>query len=363
MRKSLVIIIAYLVCFAGIAFTDEEPTAAKTKILMNSNAEPAPEFYRPDKGWSDFADELESRGFDFDHKSMQGISESDLVGVDIFVLINPVFTLMDDDKAALRNFVKNGGSLFVLVHGNDTWGDTSNMDSLLKNFGIEFGQVNFGELIAEVPAGCTCAGPNPCSRVRFMNATALLQLDSKNTEVVVKTENGDVLGAISTHNNLGKGKLAVLGNSLIFHNVRLPYQDNLNFGLNIFEYLKGGVDLSVVLSKLKGKNLTAGKEVTLIGKVKNEGSSASPATKVRFALSKTASPVSGAASSQKTLATVDLSSVAAGKRKKVKTKAKIPSSVKKGSYYLLTIVDPKGTSGDSNTGNNYKASKKKYSIK
>ncbi len=144
----------------------------------------------------------------------------------------------------------------------------------------------------------------------------------------------------------------------MFHNVYIGTNDNEAFGLNILDYLSGGCDLSVTLCKAKRK----GGKVKVIAKVRNIGTSASNATNVTFFLFSTGSYVADSEDMVATLGRVNLPALNPGKSKKVKVKLNIPGWVTPGDYFVIAVADPNGDIRDSNTDNNYRASKKRITI-
>ena len=144
----------------------------------------------------------------------------------------------------------------------------------------------------------------------------------------------------------------------MFHDVYIVTNDNEAFGVNILDYLSGGADLRATLCKAKLK----GGKVKVIAKVRNIGTSASEATIVRFYLSTSNTYPVNPAGVAATLGEVNLPALNPGKSKKVKVKLKIPGSVSPGNYYVIAVANPDLDIRDSDTSNNYKASKKQITI-
>ena len=140
--------------------------------------------------------------------------------------------------------------------------------------------------------------------------------------------------------------------------VALLGHDVTGFG----RYLYGSFDINVLLTKVKGKRKKpAESDITLIAKFKNIGTTASAEAKVKFYLCED-DEYDAESDDLIALMTVDLPSIEPNKSKKIKTKATLPSWLDEGEYYLIAVFDPDGDSGDSNTANNHKVSKKPIEI-
>lgn len=363
MKRIIFLLVAISFLTASIVIADEKPSKAKKPFILVTNRS---DFTAINGGFADFAKACRKADFGIDHRMLGSIADEDLEGVDIFILAVQPFSLGKDDKAALRRFVRNGGGLLMIAHQNLS--DVSNLSSFSQDYGITFKNAPpWHPWKAQILSKSPLRGPKNCSIIGCNSPNGArfnLEVDSKNAEAVARVlEVNEIICAISKHKNLGKGRFAVIGSMMPFYHLFFSLYDNENFCINMMHYLSERFDLTVVLSKFKGKDFLPGKKITVIGKIKNTGTGASNATKVRFLLSDTDTYPVGPPADVITLKTVNLGPIQPNKTKKIKAKAKIPNGIASGEYYLITVVDPEGASGDSNAANNFKASKKKISIK
>ena len=365
MRNNILLSALLIICLSVAAVADENTSASADSpfIFINTNS-PYGYIVATNSQYSSFAQIARSMGFDIDHGILNGLTDENLEDVDILVLPAPGFTLLDEDKEALRRFLQRGGGLFFMAaHRN--WVDLSNYDSFLGEFGITFGISEWGTVKATVPPGCTLSSPYPCYQIvnNLGTSKAYLVTDPSKTEIVAIRPNGNILGAVSTNRRLlGLGRMVVFAGIGVVSNNALAQYDNTNLAKNILTYLLGGPDLRATLCKFKGRNISPGSIVKLIAKVRNDGNEASEATIVRFFLCTTNTYNGSPPEVVATLGSADLPALNPGKSKKVKVKVSIPPTVTPGDYYVIAVADPEGETSDSNTSNNYKASKKQMTI-
>lgn len=366
MKKVLVLLAVACICVFLGAVQDEQPAAKKKPhvFITTNSCSSYINCHATNGGYSKFAKNARESGFTIEHGQIMDITDELLESVDIFILATPPFSLDDEDKKALRRFLRRGGSLLVLTYIHDEWDGFSNLDGFLVDYGITFGKFGgFHSYTANVIPDSPLSGPEPCEIIYNPYTVSFLQLDKKSAQVVARTDNGEILAAISLHKNLGKGRMVVVGADHMFYDNYIGKYDNEAFKTNILYYLYGGCDLKMLKTKFRGKNLSPGDDVTLIARVKNIGNLESAETVVEFILSDDGEFTARPAASVATLATVDLPPLAAGKAKKIKTKVAIPDSLEPGEYFLFAIADPEGTGNDSNPDNNIKMGKKKLIIK
>ncbi len=113
-------------------------------------------------------------------------------------------------------------------------------------------------------------------------------------------------------------------------------------------------DLFLKLAKASPSTATAGDLIKLIARVKNIGTSKSPSKKVSYYLS----PDKAFDPSDLLLGKATVRALKMNKGKKVVKTILVSASITPGKYYIIAQVN----SGDSNTGNDTKASKKKITI-
>jgi len=379
MKNRILLSALLIVCLSVGTVADERQAEAAAEeqplVFLNSNTDVYQCSFN--QAYTTYGRNLRAAGFRTDHGMLWGLSDEFLEGVDILILDSPNFSLLDDDKAALRRFLRNGGGLLVMVFSSVA--DLSNLEGFLGDYGIRFGATKTGGFVADVPAGSPLSGPLPCSKIGatyssmspagndavvsgIMFARTNLQIGLKNADAAAMADDGGVLAAVSTSKNLGNGRLVVIGNDQILQNMFFNKFDNDAFGLNVMTYLAGGPDLRATLCKFKGRNIRPGSKIKLMAKARNDGTGASEATNVRFFLCTTNTYDGSPPEVVATLGSADLPALDPGKSKKVKIKVRISTSVTPGDYYVIAVVDPDGETSDSNTSNNYKASKNQMTI-
>jgi hypothetical protein len=364
-RLIITIILVLFVCSPSVIADDKPKSSAdKPVIFLNTNASMSPSFTT---NHTKLAVDLRAEGYTLQEGPLHydDITDEFLSGIDVLFLINPWTPLLEDSKAALRRFLRNGGAILIMVYKMG-FTDTSNLNSFTMDYGLWYGYDRNYDTYAKVLATSPLSKPNNCDAIGSTEwGRVQVVINSKYAQVVAKEENqfGDIFVALSTSKNLGKGRMVLIGYDILFADPRINTYDNRAFAKNLFSYLTGGgADLKVMLSKITGKDLTAGSTAKLIGKVKNISATASESTKLSFILSdSTTYPVRPSANTA-VLKTVTIGALNPGKRVKVKTTGKIPSWILPGDYYLIVVVDPDEETGDIDTSNNYKAGKKSVPI-
>lgn len=364
MKRFASFLLIAVLCLAVAAGADERTAKVKTKPLLFVETNSWSVFAGTNQAHSTIAELAREIGFRTDHGFNHQITDQVLEDLSVYLMSYPKMILLNDDKEALRRFIRAGGA-FVIVGYDPGVMDMVNYNSFLIDYGIEFYEWEIGDMNGTVPAGCPVSGPRTIKKLITYRRN-YFNIIKGNATVIAVSESGKTFGVISKHNNLKKGKVVALGC------LRLTYApayggwidkaDNEAFVYNVLNYIYGGYDFSVLLSKFRGKNLSAGDEITAIGKFKNVGTSESEQIKVRFYLSSDGTFPVVPPGDNMTLKTATLAPLQPGKAKKIKIKVKIPQWITPGDYYLLTVADPDGKSSDSNTDNNYKASNKKIVI-
>ena len=118
------------------------------------------------------------------------------------------------------------------------------------------------------------------------------------------------------------------------------------------------------LKKIKAskKVYSADEKISISLKVNNIGWKKTPATTVRFYISRKADTVLGLPEKVTELGSAKLKRLGAGKKSTVKLSAAIPKG-SRGSFYVLALVDPEGRNPDMFRINNHIASKTKITVK
>jgi len=360
MRNLMCVLALLALTLPTAAYANEEETApaAEPLIFINTNSNVG-SLIAINTGFSRFAEVAREEGYRIDHGFRTSITEENLEGVAVYVLPGPGFVLLDEDKIALRRFIRAGGGLIVFGWHSV---DLSNLSSFVREFSVEIYDYESATRTATVPASCPVSGPYPCSSLISLYRTHVRILNNNNAIAIAILDNNKTIGAISIHKNLGSGKLVVLGDLAMFATAsvggNIGDADNEAFVRNVLVYLQSGCDLRVTLCKAKLK----GGKVKVTAKVRNVGTSASEATIVSFYLSSSDTYPVGPAGVAARIGSVNLPALNPGKSKKVKVKLNIPGWVTPGDYYVIAVADPDGDIRDSNTDNNYKASKKKITI-
>ena len=361
--KSIPAILAFFVlCFAFGAVADEEPLASQDGPLVFLNTDSQIYGIGFNELHSMLGKRLRAEGYRTNHGKLPGLTDEILDGMDVLILLDPNFVLLDEDKQALRSFLRGGGGLVLMVCQG--YADLSNLGSFLADYGIRFSPQLSKDTLAGVLSGSPLSGPRVCRQIGYNEEGRVYQLlDQGNAQAAAVTASGYIVSSISIHKNLGSGGIVVIGYDCLFMNMCIDDHDNSAFALNVMDYLTGGFDLSVGLCKFKGRNVTAGDRVRVTGRVRNVSSRRSEATSVRFVLSSTNTYDGSPPEAVATLGDVYLPALGPGESKKVKKKFRIPSGVAPGDYYVIAVADPDGTSGDANADNNYKASRKRITIR
>lgn len=365
MRKALYLVISVVLLFSFAAVAQEGANVNdKTKVLINSNTID-PDGFKTNGRLKVLNKEAKKEGFTLQSESLWDVTDEILEDVDIFYLGIPGFKLLDDDKAALRRFLKRGGGLLVagwyggVINAPIATIDNKNVESFIKDYGIRYGASVYTvyQITANIHQDSPIAGPDECEILQAGKGRTWLVIDDKKkAEEVATTDNDDLLVALSKHKNLGLGRLVVVGDYQVFTDNLIEDQDNIAFALNTLKYLRGGCDLKVLACKVKGKN-----KLTLIAKVKNFGNLPSAATKVDFIMTDDGT-IAGPPAAVKTIASVDLAALDPNKKKKVKIKIDPPTGVDAGEYMVVVVVDAKEDTDDTDRSNNTKVAKGKITI-
>lgn len=315
-------------------------------------------------GYADFMQIARDLGYEVRHGALSSTSADFLETIDVLILAIPGFSLLEEDKQAITDFIKGGGSLLVMVYPQSGFKnlDLSNLGSLLSGYGITFGPSSFSNLVGYLEGDTPFAGPDAAAEIASPFGRVALTLDQAKAKKAAVLSNGKVLAAYSIDTSmLGSGKVLVLGDFTIPYHYDVPKEndvihllDNEAFVTNFLRWFKGSPDLAALKVKVQGGPFAAGGTATVKVKTKNLGTSDSVATTVSITLYS----FDGAAPAEeiKILKTVALPAVSAGKAKTIKAVITFPAFLSAGQYYITAQIDPKVTSGDTDTGNNLKQS-------
>ena len=159
----------------------------------------------------------------------------DLSNYHLFVVDEPNIRFTTSEKKAMMNFVKNGGSLFMISdhcvsdRNNDGWDSPMIWRDFLKNnpvqnnpFGIIFDSVNFSQTttnISPVASDSILNGPyGSGTEMMWSNGTSMTIYPGVNPSVMADvfmtaSSNTGTTGVMFAHARYGKGKVAAEGDS------------------------------------------------------------------------------------------------------------------------------------------------------
>jgi hypothetical protein len=159
----------------------------------------------------------------------------DLSNYKLFVIDEPNIRFTAREKKAMMNFVKNGGSLFMISdhcvsdRNNDGWDSPMIWRDFLKNnpvqnnpFGIMFDSANFSQTttnISPIATDSMLNGPyGTGTEMMWSNGTSMTIYPHVNKTVMgdvfmTAASNTDTLSVMFAHAHYGKGKVAAEGDS------------------------------------------------------------------------------------------------------------------------------------------------------
>jgi hypothetical protein len=302
-------------------------------------------------------------GFIVNHGKVLALTDEFLNEIDVFVLSITALTMTDDDKEALKRFLRRGGGIFILTYSR-FWRpgiDTFNIGGFTGEFGIKFGAMSkLGSQQGTIVSGSILSGPTPAAIFRSPYFRSELNVDESLAKVQARLSSGKPLIAIAKlSGDFAPGKLLVHGDaSMIAKEVsisEIDLADNRALAANIIEYfLNGGFDLFIKKTKLKGRNIVAGDTVKIVTKIKNLASGDSTPTDITHVLTEFSQVRGGPGDEIGTLGTSDVQSVKGNKKTKVTTVVTLPSNLPPGEYVVITTINV----SDQNSENNIKSSKK-----
>ena len=188
--------------------------------------------------YSDFADALRHHGFKVTSNDHGELDAAKLAGIKVLVVPEPNTKFTQNEKAAITDFVKNGGGLFAIA---DHWGSDRNGDGIdsprawnefTPTFGITFNQDKHNEdpLPGVVAGGAVTQGVTKlgcwagCSMTLTGAAKAELKFNSAN--------GGQAFVATST---FGQGRVVAIGDSSPFDDGTGDPHDHLYNGFSKYD--------------------------------------------------------------------------------------------------------------------------------
>ena len=366
---TLTFLLTTFVASWAAASEQEGDSSYQPLVLVNTN-NGDPDWTAINQGHSRFYNRVRSAGYRVTQLYLENYTDEDLADVDILILpdiggmgmFHPYgpYALTDEDKEALRRFLRRGGGILIYAYPG-VFSDYSNIDSFTGDYGIWFGPTLLHGRIGYIEEECHLAFTRSCKTFTMVVYRAYLNIDPENAVAAVKTVLDEIMVAYSTSSNLGAGRIVVLGNDCAFHNSFLDRQDNSNFGLNVIDYLSGRCDLRVAQCKIKKTG--SKRKIQATAMVRNIRISASNAANVTFFLSSSSSYEAGPPEVVASLGSQKIPALNPGEAIEVTRTVKIPKNTAPGDYYVIAVADPEGTSGDIETDNNYRAAVKLVSVR
>ena len=307
---------------------------------------------------------VEEAGYRFDHGLHPEINEQYLEGISVYFLPIRKFFLLDEEKVALRQFIRNGGTVIFT-----NWSYIRNEDTFTIEYGIEYRDTSNNNNYGYVPDSSPISGPYNIAKTHPGELIHLRIQDTSEAVALAYTDAGKIYAAEAIGSKVGKGRMFVLSCMRGIHdNSVLGYvndNDNKNFLRNLMAHISGKTDLSIIRVKPKGTRLEPGDKFTCVAKIKNIGSKESDSVKLEFYITDDGSiedEVAAPPALIKMVKRVNFQALAPGKSRLVKVEAKIPNWLNPGSYVLVAKVDAKETGNDDNYENNIKIGKKKLKV-
>ena len=365
-RLVLAVLVCIYACNAALVFGTPPPE--KIKVLI-ANSDICSDLYTAEGGYAKFAELALQLGFAVEGRRLSKFTDGVLGDADILILPLQSFVLSDGDIGALRQFVRNGGGVFVLGYCEDMFmANEHTLESLgrfISDYGVQFAASSSNDAMASVDKDSPLSSPHPAAEVRSPYLRELLGIDESKADAAAVFQDGGIHTAFSVHKGaLGLGRLVVCGDANLATTDGpqpvIGMADNTNFLKNILIYLKGGADLGISMVKFRGKSATPGARVVVISRVKNFGNLSSGKGKVSVLL--VSADDSQPSFELDPLKTVKIKPLAPGKSKKCKITVSIPLEVEEGEYLVLVKVEPKGNGGDTDPANNSMAGRKSLTI-
>jgi hypothetical protein len=325
---------------------------------------------------------LREAGHSVDVESLHHLSDALLAPYDVLLMPMPGIVLGPDDIEALRNFIRNGGGVGIMVSSNqqflvappagsnrishkmpDIYPNLANMQLFTAPFGITFGDNSFRWVVVEVNQQSPLAGPLSVQNLNLPVGYATLIIDPAKaaSAATLPFENRVMVSYVTDKSLLGKGRLVVCSNSFGFFDEFIRTKDNLGFVRNLVEYLLSEdaiPDYAIINHAVTAKKPFPGDDITVSANVKNISTASAPATTLSITLYAYDEATKSAGTLVKKLKSVAIGSLAAGAQFVYTSDLRIPGSVEPGAYVVVFRVDPNGATADTNIANNTRISRK-----
>lgn len=315
-------------------------------------------------GLSQFAEIARSMGFRVDHGVQSNLTAEVLNGIDIYILTTPNFPFLDDDKIALRQWVRDGGILIAF-----DWIDHQ-ISSFTRQFGIEYSSFSNSTNVLRLPENSPLSGPLKInSLVSNVGGVGISLLDPKKSEAILLFDNG-VPAMTRTISSAGEGEVIGFGAFPIMFDDdpvtgQIKYADNEKLMKNFLSYIRkrlqldAAYDMSVLKIKAKGgSSFNPGDQIKFAVKMKNVGTKESEEMRVALYIERT-----GAAPADRVeITTSTVPTLKAKKKYKLVKKTFLPDDLEPGTYEVIAVLDPDALTDDLKTGNNSATAKKQIVI-
>lgn len=314
-----------------------------------------------------FGEFARAAGFTIDHGVHSDlVSGSPLDGIDVYILFDPNFPFPDQDKIALRQWVRAGGILIT-----SSWYANSNrVGGFVQEFGVEFGQYKLSTKTMHFAPNSPLSKPLSVSSMMTRYSRYIILLDDTRSEALLNYDNGTI-AATRTIANDGKGEIIVFTCLATLYDPEvggdISLVDNAKLIQNLLTYIKNklngsaesGYDLSLLKTKFKkGTTFLPGDDIKFVARIRNIGTDRSEDTRVVFFIDR----VGASPSMRMEIASSTVPEITAKKKTKIVKKAFLPDDLEPGTYEVLAVIDPDELTDDANTGNNSATAKKKIVI-
>lgn len=379
----IVIIILLIVPAAVFAQEDGAYVYQKPRVLFNTRGSSEYEAFsqmvdiNTSWGYKTFADMARADGYICSQQHITTITKALLANYDILVLPVP-YSPTAAETTVLKDFINDGGGVLLMVDLSDKYDHLANWGVFLKEYGIGFSGKNYSNTSMNILQNVVLSQPWPANSIKVPIKDSptpptqwvgtYLTVDKKKALAAVKENSTKkIFAAIPTTHLLGKGRIAVLGDWLLFNSgswrgqVPIGQNDNLFFSRDVLHYLAGASDLTAEYITPDKKEYAVGQLLKSKIKLTNEGTQSSFATYVEVYLSKK-KVLYNKKNIKYLVDTFNLNAIHPDKIRIKNFKAKVPSGVKPGKYWLVIDIQPERIFDDLYYDNNIVRSTSKITI-
>ena len=383
-QASLIILCILISNFALAQDEDPPYVYQPTRILFNTRGDsPFGALHSQlvdinnSSGYKDFADMARLDGHVVSQQHIANITSGLLNNYDVLVLPLP-YAPTAAETQALKAWISDGGGLLLMVDHSAKYQHLDAWEVFLKEYGIGFGSDNLSttNMTIDKTSVMTKWWPNKMVKAPIKDGVSApnqwvstyLTVDKKKARTIVKdNKNNKIFSAVSTTHNLGKGRVLVIGDWLLFNSdswlagVPIDQADNFNFSRNVFIYLSGAADLTAEYIEPVKSKYKVGKRLKCKIKMVNEGTQSSFATYVNVYLSKKRI-LYNKKNVKYLLGKYNLNAIHPNMSRIENFKAKVPADVNPGKYFVIVDFDPERDFDDLYYDNNVVRSKSRLEI-